>query len=264
MAKNNQKPPEKQTEPAKEPALTTQQSSFIPDAVPMLTDQRGDPEPSAAPATLAQRVERADAGVKSGLITTAEGYMAVLDGIPVAESKRGPTAEAATESMLGELLLQLAPYQDDGETAPVALCRLLQSLEVLEYDRLDIGDINNVLTFDAGMPPTGGRSEGARVRALVEKVKTLEAQLQPAHNALGKHANARGVILSHVKGSGPSYDVGGKYRLAMVTVKDGQVDLAEAADVVAGQASHELPFGLVRDHLEKRLEDYLTPEAHRS
>lgn len=155
-------------------------------------------------------------------LTTQEQPSAALDAIPVAESKHGPTAEAATEALLESLLHRLAGERD-GDEAPVA---------VLER--------------------------------IIREREEYRQQLQPAHDALGKHANARGVLLSHVAGSGPSYDVGGRYRLALVTVKDGEVSISEAADVVAGVASHEMPFGLVRDHMEKRMEDYLTPEAHRS
>jgi hypothetical protein len=184
------------------------------------------------------------------------GRPVLHDDAPVTEEKRGPTEHEARETLLEDLLAILAPMRREGETAPQVAQRMVDTLAGL-------APVVQALQAEAAPDETLAEAM-ARVRGYAREAVGYKAQLQPAHNALGKHATARGVIVSHVASTSKDYDTGGRYRLALVTVEKGVVTVSEAVDVMAGAVSEELTFGLVRDHLEKRVEDFITPKAHRS
>lgn len=182
-----------------------------------------------------------------------------------------PNAEHAQEQLLAALQNLLAPERQEGEGPLKALERIISEARIGRADDLTIRSVNNMLEFEAGMPVKKHGDEDERVRELAQRHKQavrerdeLAAQLQPAHNAFGPLANARGFVVSHVKGSGKDYDEGGKYRVLRVAVQDGQVSMSEVADIVGGELTSELPFGLVRNHLERDGEEFIAPKAHRS
>lgn len=148
----------------------------------------------------------------------------MVDGV---ELKRLMTdgAEAATESMLDAILGVMRGAMLEGEDAVSAAQRIVR---------------------DAG------------------RCAELEAQLQAAHAVLGTQANMRGLLVSHVPDSGPGYDEGGRYRLVLVSAEGGATKTNDVVDLVGGKISPFLDFGLLRDHLEKRLADFITPKAHQS
>lgn len=93
----------------------------------------------------------------------------------------------------------------------------------------------------------------------------MAAALQPAFDTLGAKANTRGILMSHVAGSGPDYDTGGQYMVTLVSVEDGAVRLSPLVDLgPKGTPSPVMSFGVAADHVLKRLEDFLRPKAHRS
>lgn len=101
-------------------------------------------------------------------------------------------------------------------------------------------------------------------RILRERDDAL-AQAQATHSVLGPHANARGILMTHVAESGPDYDTGGRYRVATITVSGGVVDIREIYDLGPnGEPSPVMQYGTAVDHVEKRVDDFLRPKAHRS
>lgn len=195
-------------------------------------------------------------------IETLARLLAEREEIQAKSKVDGPTYNLGRAEGHADIKVKLREILDPADLFHFDLDGVLNRVAEQDEELLDLK-----ASLRAEALATGGGMEERAADTLTRirtRVLELEQQLQPAHNVFGPKAHARGLLVSHVEDSGPKYDVGGRYRLALVTVNNGQVTIAEAADVVAGQTSHDLPFGLVRDHMEKRLEDFLTPEAHRS
>lgn len=178
----------------------------------------------------------------------------------------------------------LRPELRDGETEEAAITRLSsetrahQSLvKVLDtgegwtaYYAADTMRAQRVAIADALREANRHDVDQARaVRELLREHSDMRAALQPSFDTLGANANARGVIIHHVKGTGPGYDEGGRYGVTYLSVVDGAVSLAAIQEVGRDEkgASGIYPsmtWGTASDHLDKAVEDFLRPKAHRS
>lgn len=148
-----------------------------------------------------------------------------LDEIPV--TGQSLAAEDSTEAMLSALHRRLGSVALDGETSLQALERILR------------------------------------------EHRDLAAQVQPAWDALGLKANTRGILVHHARESSPSYDTGGRFGVTLLTVEDGKVSLASVAEVGKDEQGTQtitplMSYGTAQDHIDKALEDFLRPKAHRS
>lgn len=247
----------------------SKQKPTPPPSAPPLTGRTTNPEGSA----MAARVDAAAAQVEAGTITTPEAYLKALEPPAVGQPL---SAEAAQEAMLTALHRRLGAVALDGETSLQALERVIE--EAAGYRR---GLSNDSSTDDGNtglshfylsdltrqLWPQG--QEGEKPPAILARVirerDDALAQAQATHNVLGPHANARGILMTHVAESGPDYDTGGRYRVATITVSRGVVDIREIYDLGPnGEPSPVMQYGTAVDHVEKRVDDFLRPKAHRA
>lgn len=189
-------------------------------------------------------------------------------------------AEAATETLLSVLTQRLDGVKRPGESHLDAMERVIgaASSHATLVKLLDTGDgwtpefaadtLASQRRAIAGLLKQAGREDIDQARAvslLLSEHRDMSAALQPAFDALGAKANTRGILMSHVAGSGPSYDDGGQYMVTLVSVEDGTVSLRPLVDLgPKGSPSPVMSFGVAADHVLKRLEDFLLPKAHRS
>lgn len=217
--------------------------------------------------------------IEKGL--NALGYTAAV-GLPL-------TAEAAQEAMLASLNSRLGAEAIAGETSLQALERIIREREAA---RADYKRLANLVDIDSGGSPEfnadhlmvtlkdirktlegfglDDSADPARgVRELADQNRSLRAAVQPSFDTLGTNANARGIIIHHVRGSGPGYDVGGRYGVSYLSVEDGTVKLTALQEPGKDEAGKSgiyptMTWGTASDHLDKALEDFLRPKAHRS
>lgn len=253
------------------------------------------PQPTPTPNTPPLKDEKPTLGGAARALLESKGIDP--DSVTLAEdvsAEKPLSAEAATETLLSVITQRLDAVKQDGETHLQALERVIAESKVdgpvfnlgrsegqsdvlvsvrKAFDPEDrehmTGDLamSRTLTVLSGLHAIrqGDELPDLTAARIVQEHRDMQTALQPAFSTLGANANTRGILMSHVKGSGPDYDTGGQYQVTLVSVEDGAVRLSPLVDLgPKGSPSPVMSFGVAADHVLKRLEDFLRPKAHRS
>ena len=239
------------------------------------------PQPTPTPNTPPLKDEKPTLGGAARALLESKGIDP--ESVPLAEdvpAEKPLTAEAATETLLSVITQRRDAVKRDGETPLQARDRAIgpasRHATLAKLVDIDMGSpeanahhlewtFHGVLRALKELGRDDKMNPAGAVEQLVREHRDMATALQPAFDALGPKANTRGILMSHVAGSGPDYDTGGQYQVTLVSVEDGAVKLSPLVDLgPKGTPSPVMSFGVAADHVLKRMEDFLRPKAHRS